>query len=554
MCLAEALLRIPDAETVDQLIRDKIAAADWERPSRPFRIAVRQRLDLGADADRTAVAARPHRAGRRRSRGRSAPLCRAVERAGVAPGGDRRDAHPGRPVRHGTHDRRGAGARPRGRAARLPPFLRHARRGGPHDAGRGALPRRLRGRDRARSARRRAASASRRPPAFRSSCRRCTRATRWRSANASMRELLPSLLGLARQARDAGIGFTIDAEEADRLELSLDLVEALALAPELAGWDGLGLAVQAYQKRALPLLDWLADLAAAGAPPADGAAGQGRLLGHRDQTGAGARPRRLSGVHPQGRDRCLATSPAPNGCSRRRPAFYPQFATHNAHTVAAVLEMAGDRTRLGIPAAARHGRGALRRDRRPRQAGPAVPGLRAGRQPRGSARLSGAAAARERRQHVVRQPHRRRARADRRDHRRSGRSARAPAAQAAPGHSAAARPLPSRSGATRRASTSRTRAACPSCASGLAAAARRPWTRRADRRRHRADRNGGAGLRSRRPPSGARQGRRMRGRMRSRTRSSAPRRRRRRGTAPRRRRGQRRWSARPTATSATGPS
>src|SRR5258708_14044635 len=56
-----------------------------------------------------------------------------------------------------------------------------------------------------------------------------------------MRELLPSLLGLARQARDVGIGFTIDAEEADRLELSLDLVQALALAPELAGWDGLGL-------------------------------------------------------------------------------------------------------------------------------------------------------------------------------------------------------------------------------------------------------------------------------------------------------------------------
>src|SRR5437764_268334 len=73
-----------------------------------------------------------------------------------------------------------------------------------------------------------------------------------------MRELLPTLLGLARHARDAGIGFTIDAEEADRLELSLDLVEALALAPDLTGWDGLGLAVQAYQKRALPLIDWLA--------------------------------------------------------------------------------------------------------------------------------------------------------------------------------------------------------------------------------------------------------------------------------------------------------
>src|SRR5438045_6841369 len=74
-------------------------------------------------------------------------------------------------------------------------------------------------------------------------------------------ELLPSLLALAQQARNVGIGFTIDAEEADRLEPMLDLVEALALAPELAGWDGLGVAVQAYQERALPLIACVADLA-----------------------------------------------------------------------------------------------------------------------------------------------------------------------------------------------------------------------------------------------------------------------------------------------------
>ena len=134
-----------------------------------------------------------------------------------------------------------------------------------------------------------------------------------------MRELLPRCSGSRRQARDAGIGFTIDAEEADRLELSLDLVEALALAPELAGWDGLGLAVQAYQKRALPLIDWLADLARRARPPADGAAGQGRLLGHRDQAGAGARPRRLSGVHPQGRDRRLLPRLRQAAVRRRRP-------------------------------------------------------------------------------------------------------------------------------------------------------------------------------------------------------------------------------------------
>jgi RHH-type proline utilization regulon transcriptional repressor/proline dehydrogenase/delta 1-pyrroline-5-carboxylate dehydrogenase len=74
-------------------------------------------------------------------------------------------------------------------------------------------------------------------------------------------ELLPAVKELAVRAKARNVGFTIDAEEADRLELSLDLIEALATDQELAGWNGLGLAVQAYQKRALPVLDWLADLA-----------------------------------------------------------------------------------------------------------------------------------------------------------------------------------------------------------------------------------------------------------------------------------------------------
>ena len=77
-------------------------------------------------------------------------------------------------------------------------------------------------------------------------------------------ELLPRVVQLARRARERDIGLNIDAEEADRLELSLDLFASLAGDPGLAGWDGLGLAVQAYQKRALPLIEWLADLAQRG--------------------------------------------------------------------------------------------------------------------------------------------------------------------------------------------------------------------------------------------------------------------------------------------------
>ena len=76
-----------------------------------------------------------------------------------------------------------------------------------------------------------------------------------------MKELDPAILERAQLAKSYGIGFTIDAEEADRLELSLDLIEATFSDPSLAGWEGYGLAVQAYQKRTPYVLDFLADLA-----------------------------------------------------------------------------------------------------------------------------------------------------------------------------------------------------------------------------------------------------------------------------------------------------
>jgi len=74
-------------------------------------------------------------------------------------------------------------------------------------------------------------------------------------------ELVPALADLCLRARSAGIGLTIDAEEADRHELMLDIFEALLKHAELKGWSGLGLAVQAYQKRGLPTVSWLIDLA-----------------------------------------------------------------------------------------------------------------------------------------------------------------------------------------------------------------------------------------------------------------------------------------------------
>ena len=65
-----------------------------------------------------------------------------------------------------------------------------------------------------------------------------------------MAELVPRLLELAQRAKAYDLNFTVDAEEADRLELSLDVIAAAFADPSLAGWDGFGLAVQAYQKRA----------------------------------------------------------------------------------------------------------------------------------------------------------------------------------------------------------------------------------------------------------------------------------------------------------------
>ena len=151
--------------------------------------------------------------------------------------------------------------------------------------------------------------------------------------------LIDSLTGLALAAKQAGIGLTVDAEEADRLEIGLDIF-AVALADlRLAGWDGLGLAVQAYQKRALPLIDWVAAL--------------GRRTGHRIPT------RLVKGAYwdteikfaqVQGHSdypvftRKPATDVSWLACARRMmqhpDAIYPAFATHNAHSLAFVLETA----------------------------------------------------------------------------------------------------------------------------------------------------------------------------------------------------------------------
>ena len=153
-------------------------------------------------------------------------------------------------------------------------------------------------------------------------------------------ELKPPLLDLARMAKAHELQFTVDAEEADRLELSLDVIGAVLADPSLRGWDGFGLAVQAYQKRALPLIAWIEDAAA--------------TLGTRLTV------RLVKGAYwdteiKRAQERGLADYPVFTrkamtdlcymACVKRllaaRKNIFPQFATHNALTVASVIEAAG---------------------------------------------------------------------------------------------------------------------------------------------------------------------------------------------------------------------
>lgn len=157
-----------------------------------------------------------------------------------------------------------------------------------------------------------------------------------------MRELVASLKKLARLACKAGMGFNIDAEEADRLDLSLDVIEAVLRDPDLAGWDGFGVVVQAYGKRAGPVLDWLYTLSEE----------LDRKIMVRLVKGAywdteikRAQVEGLSGFPVFSRK--AATDVSYILCAGKLLAMtdriYPQFATHNAHTVAAIVEMASDK-------------------------------------------------------------------------------------------------------------------------------------------------------------------------------------------------------------------
>ena len=157
-----------------------------------------------------------------------------------------------------------------------------------------------------------------------------------------MNEMVPRIRELALEAKKFGLGFSIDAEEADRLDISLDIFESLARDPELLGWDGLGFVLQAYGKRAPFVAQWLAELAR----------DAGRKIMVRLVKGAYWDTEIKLAQEEGYKDfpvytRKCNTDLSYQVCAARlleaQDVIYPQFATHNAHSAALILELAKKR-------------------------------------------------------------------------------------------------------------------------------------------------------------------------------------------------------------------
>jgi RHH-type transcriptional regulator, proline utilization regulon repressor / proline dehydrogenase / delta 1-pyrroline-5-carboxylate dehydrogenase len=329
MVLAEALLRVPDPATTDRLIEDKLAGGDWSHAGKSvsllvsasaWTLGVTARVIHPGETPETILDGLVKRLG--------VPAVRAATRQAMRLLGShfvlgqtieealgRAGSH--KELRY-SFDMLGEGARTAADAARYLSAYMDAISAIGRQAGNAPQP--------ARPGI--SVKLSALHPRFEAISR-----------DRVLTELVPRVLGLAREAKLHDLQFTFDAEEADRLELSLEVIAAVLPDSSLAGWDGFGLAVQAYQKRAPAVIDWLAAAAKA----------LDRRLMVRLVKGAywdtevkRAQERGLPDYPVFTRkamtDLCYAT------CLRKllaaRPRLYPQFATHNALTVASVIEEA----------------------------------------------------------------------------------------------------------------------------------------------------------------------------------------------------------------------
>ena len=335
MVLAEALLRVPDAATADKLIEDKLAAARFDDPSvaksdtwlisaSSWALGVTSRLLHPGDTPQTILSALVKRLGM--------PAVRTATRKAMRLLGhqfvlgetihkalDRAKAQEARGYRY-SYDMLGEGARTMADADRYFRSYADAIEAIGKSAGSRKLPDR---------------------PGI--SVKLSALHPRYEAVKGERArdELVPRLLDLVRLARKYDLNLTVDAEEADRLEISLDVIAAVLADPVTEGWDGFGLAVQAYQKRAVHVIDWLISAARA----------RKRRLMVRLVKGAywdteikRAQERGLEGYPVFTRK--AATDLSYLACAKRmldaRDVLYPQFATHNALSVAQIAELAGD--------------------------------------------------------------------------------------------------------------------------------------------------------------------------------------------------------------------
>ena len=338
MCLAEALLRVPDAETRDRLIAEKIGSADWGshagRSDSLFVNASTWGLMLTGRLVDVEDEAKNDLTGylKRLTARMGEPVIRQAVGAAVRIMGEQFVLAPTiakalvRAKREGvlaSFDMLGEGARTAADAERYERIYADAI-GAVGEASKGAGPELGHGIS---------VKLSALSPRY--------EATQEKRVWA---ELYPRVLRLAELAASYDLNFAIDAEEADRLVISLKLVERLAREPSLADWTGLGVVVQAYQKRGRAVIAKLADLART----------TGRRLMIRLVKGA-YWDSEIKRAQVAGRpDYPVFTTKAATDlsylvCARdliaASPALYPQFATHNAHTLAAVRHMA---TRAGV--------------------------------------------------------------------------------------------------------------------------------------------------------------------------------------------------------------
>ncbi len=339
MCLAEALLRVPDAETADRLIRDKIGGGKWDRHraksdslfvnASTWALMLTGRvvqLDASAKWDFEGILKRlVARSGEpvirqavtyaMRVLGRQFVLGRTISEA-------LKEARP--QVEKGyrfSFDMLGEAAYTKHDAARYAKAYRDALAvlaGTTPKTGAPVFER----------------------PSISVKLSALHPRYEWVKRERVMRELIPVLTALGEAARKSDIALTIDAEEADRLDLMLDIIEVLGATDAFAGWNGLGLALQGYQKRALPTLAFLTDMARR----------QKRRIPIRLVKGAYWDTEIKRGQEQGIPDypvftRKPATDTSYLACARAMlaapDAVYPQFATHNAHTLAAIDALAG---------------------------------------------------------------------------------------------------------------------------------------------------------------------------------------------------------------------